>query len=301
VTTFLLKLHCKNDIGGAEPRPTTSGQWEGARLRFKSPSRIGGGRGDIVVEGDTLVVWTHEDPAFGGGQGLTAEGVARNVREEPDNTLSATLEHVRLFKPGFRLRGWRGGSTGSRVIDYLLRNLLTRTYELTEDELSEFLHVVDRHMQQAAPVGGSASDEDEALREQKEAVLEGFERRYSRQEVRPDQADFRASLFSRYKGKCAVTGCNVEATLQAAHVVPFSESIALRNEPSNGLLLRADVHALLDKALLSIDPENNRVVLCDSLQDTLYWSLKWNTIDPAPAKPYLEALFRFFKKKQSQR
>ena len=142
---------------------------------------------------------------------------------------------MRLFRSGFRLHGWRGEPTGSRVIDYLLRNLLTRTYELEDDELSEFRDVVGRHIQRAAPVGGSASDEDEALWEQKSEVLQGFERRYSQQEVRPDQADFRASLMSRYNGTCAITGCNVESTLQAAHVI--SESIALRNKPSNGLPL----------------------------------------------------------------
>lgn len=196
-------------------------------------------------------------------------------------------------------RPYRDRPTGSRVIDYLLRNLLTRTYELEDDELSEFRDVVGRHIQRAAPVGGSASDEDEALREQKNEVLEGFERRYSRQEVRPDQADFRASLMSRYNGTCAITGCNVEATLQAPHVIPFSESIALRNEPSNGLLLRADIHALLDKALLAIDPDSNRVVLSGSLQGTEYWRLNRKPVDPAPAKPYLEALLRFFKKKQN--
>ncbi len=299
MTTFLLKLHCKNDIGGAAPRPTTPEQWEGARLRFKKPSRMSGGRGDSVADGDSLIVWTHEDPAFGGGQGLTAEGVARDVREGPDDTLSAILENVRLFRPGFRLRGWRGGPTGSRVIDYLLRNLLTRTYELEDNELSEFRDVVGRHLERAAPVGGSASDEDEALRVQKELVLEGLERRYSRQEVRPDQADFRVSLMSRYNGTCAITGCNVEATLQAAHVIPFSESIALRNEPSNGLLLRADIHALLDKALIAIDPDTSRVVLSDSLRGTDYWRLNRKAVNPAPAKPYLEALFRFFKKKQN--
>lgn len=302
MTTFLVKLHCKNDVGGVEPRPTAPEQWEGARLRFKSPSRITGGRGDKIVDGDSLIVWTHEDPSFGGGQGLTAEGVARDVRDEADNWMSATLEQVRLFKPSFRLRGWRGGSTGSAVIDYLLRNLLTRTYELEEGELAELRDVVGRYMQQAKPVDRSlyVSDEEDALREQKEAVLDGFERRYSRQEVRPDQADFRASLMSRYNGRCAVTDCNVEATLQAAHVIPFSESIALRNEPSNGLLLRADIHSLLDKALLTIDPEGGRVVLSEKLRGTAYWSLNRKLVEPPPAKPYLNAQFRFFKKKQDQ-
>ncbi|MDX0583761.1 hypothetical protein GOD01_12670 [Sinorhizobium medicae] len=241
------------------------------------------------------------DPSFGGGQGLTAEGVASDVRQEDDNTLSATLNRVRLFRPSFRLRGWRGGSTGSRVIDYRLRNLLTRTYELEGDELSELREVIDRYMAQTKPVDTSVSDEDEALREQKEAVIEGFERRYSRQEIRLDQADFRASLMSRYNGRCAATDCDVEATLQAAHVIPFSESNALRNEPSNGLLLRADIHSLFDKALLTIDPEDCRVVLSEKLRNTSYWSLNRKIVNPAPAKPYLEAQFRFYKKMQELR
>lgn len=297
--TFLLKLHCKKDVGGAEPRPTAAEQWEGTRLSFKGPSRIAGGRGDSIVDGDKLIVWTHEDPSFGGGRGLTAEGVANDVREEPDNTMSAKLTQVRLFNPGFRLRGWRGGTTGSQVIDYLLRNLLTRTYDLQDEELAEFRDVVDRFGHSVSPVGGAASDEDEVLIAQKDEVLEGLERRYSLHEARPDQAAFRDSLMSRYNGRCAISDCDVEATLEAAHVIPFSESIALRNEPKNGLLLRADIHSLLDRALLVIDPEGNRVVLSDSLRGTVYWSLNQKVIDPAPAKPYLEALFRFFKKKQT--
>lgn len=107
--------------------------------------------------------------------------------------------------------------------------------------------------------------------------------------------------MSRYNGRCAVTNCNVEATLQAAHIIPFSESIALRNEPSNGLLLRADIHSLFDKALLSIDPESYRVVLSAKLRNTSYGSLNGKIVEPAPAKPYLEAQFRFYKKKQELR
>lgn len=299
MTTFLLKLHCEKDVDGAAPRPTVADQWEGTRMRFKSPSRIKGGRGEKVEDGDTLIVWTHEDPSFGGGHGLTAEGVARNVNEEADNEMSASIERVRLFKPSFRLRGWRGGPTGSAVIDYLLRNLLTRTYELDEAELTEFRDVVERYMRHAKPIDRPVSDEDEALRTEKDDILKGFERRYSQQEVRPEQAAFRRSLMSRYNGKCAVTDCSVEATLQAAHVIPFSESMALRNEPRNGLLLRADVHSLFDKALLTINPENCRVVLSERLRATPYWGFNGKKIDPAPAKPYIDAQYRFFRRKQT--
>jgi hypothetical protein len=299
MTTYLLKLHCLQDIGGVEPRPTDASQWEGAKLKFKPPYRITGGRGTDVVDGDKLIVWTHEAPSFGRGLGLTAEGVASAVQKSNDGTASAIISQVKLLKPHFRLRGWNRGTTGSRVIDYLLRYILSRTYELDGTELSEFRGVVDNFMSQASALVPK-SDEDEALIIDKDAVGVGFERRYAWQETRPGQADFRAAVVSLYSGRCAITDCDVDAALQAAHVVPFSENVGLRNEPTNGLLLRSDVHALFDKALISIDPATYRVVLSEKLRGTQYSGLRDRAIKRLPAEQFLEAQFRFFRKKQIQ-
>ena len=73
---------------------------------------------------------------------------------------------------------------------------------------------------------------------------------------RRGQPKFRARLLSAYVGRCAITGADAEAVLEAAHIRPYRgpESNAL----PNGLLLRADIHTLFDLALLAIDPASTR-------------------------------------------
>lgn len=70
-------------------------------------------------------------------------------------------------------------------------------------------------------------------------------------EQRQGQPAFRLALMLAYKNKCAVTGCNVRDALQAAHISAVSSGG--QHAISNGLLLRADIHNLFDRGLLTID------------------------------------------------
>src|SRR5208282_2998948 len=67
----------------------------------------------------------------------------------------------------------------------------------------------------------------------------------------------------RYGDRCLVTGCEVLAVLEAAHIRPYRGEDD--NHPENGLLLRSDVHTLFDLDLLGIEPEALRVVLHSSV------------------------------------
>lgn len=87
--------------------------------------------------------------------------------------------------------------------------------------------------------------------------------------VRPDsvvyasrdgQGVFRAAIIEAY-GQCAVTGCEVEAVLQAAHIIPYVD--ARSNIVSNGLCLRADIHCLYDRNLIKILGDGMVVVSCE--------------------------------------
>ena len=68
-------------------------------------------------------------------------------------------------------------------------------------------------------------------------------------ELRPSQAAFRRTLLAAYAGRCALTECDVAEVLTAAHVADWRSE----NDAGAGLLLRADLHALLDCGLLVID------------------------------------------------
>jgi hypothetical protein len=56
--------------------------------------------------------------------------------------------------------------------------------------------------------------------------------------------------------------------LEAAHITPFADD-ANSNSPSNGLMLRADIHALFDSNQLAIHP-HKRVVFFSP--ETTVWS-----------------------------
>jgi len=89
--------------------------------------------------------------------------------------------------------------------------------------------------------------------------------------LRQDQAGFRAKLLIAYGNGCCVTGCSVDAVLEAAHIVPYSGIES--NNICNGLILRADIHALYDRDLLSIAPDYS-VHLSKKLKETVYGDLE---------------------------
>lgn len=88
---------------------------------------------------------------------------------------------------------------------------------------------------------------------------------------RQGQPLFRQELLRAYGGRCAVTGCDAEPVLEAAHIVPYRGSHT--NVVGNGLLLRADIHALFDRGLLGIDSKTWMIILHSSLHHTSFGPL----------------------------
>jgi hypothetical protein len=94
--------------------------------------------------------------------------------------------------------------------------------------------------------------------------------RYRAIKERRGQNDFRARLLVAYGRRCCISGCRVEALLEAAHIRPHAEEP--NYDTRNGLLLRADLHTLYDLHLLGVD-EHGRVVLSPEVKDPYYQSL----------------------------
>lgn len=108
---------------------------------------------------------------------------------------------------------------------------------------------------------------------------------------RRGQPDFRNKLIAAYGGRCAITGCDAVAALEAAHIVPYSGPQS--NHVSNGLLLRADIHTLFDLDLVRIDPQALVVDLAPALYSTSYGELAGRAIalpDNDVHRPSHEAL-----------
>jgi hypothetical protein len=87
---------------------------------------------------------------------------------------------------------------------------------------------------------------------------------------RQGQGVFRARLLEAYGSRCAITGSNAVAVLEAAHILPYRGEHT--NRVDNGLLLRSDLHTLFDLGLLWITPENT-VAIAPPLIGTDYENL----------------------------
>lgn len=87
--------------------------------------------------------------------------------------------------------------------------------------------------------------------------------------VRRGQAGFRNNLLVAYGSRCCISGCDVPAALEAAHIAPYLGNHS--NKVSNGLLLRADLHTLFDLGLLAVG-ESYRVLLAPELAKSEQYS-----------------------------
>ncbi|RMO17789.1 hypothetical protein ALQ47_01388 [Pseudomonas cichorii] len=102
-------------------------------------------------------------------------------------------------------------------------------------------------------------------------VIDARKRTLSNIVRRQGQKSFRKKLLKAYAGQCAITGCGIEALLEAAHIVPYQG--ADTNVVSNGLLLRADIHTLFDLGMLWVNPDSFLVELADGLKQSEYSAL----------------------------
>jgi hypothetical protein len=86
--------------------------------------------------------------------------------------------------------------------------------------------------------------------------------------LRRGQKQFRDALIDAYEGRCAVSECLIRDLLEAAHIAPHAEHGTYK--VTNGLLLRADLHTLLDCDLMAIDPDSRTVTIASEIRDSEY-------------------------------
>jgi len=105
---------------------------------------------------------------------------------------------------------------------------------------------------------------------------------------RRGQPEFRRQLMQIFQSRCLISNCDAGAVLEAAHICPYRGDHT--NNPTNGLLLRADLHTLFDLYLISIDARKRRVLIAPTLEGTCYAGLKNNVIDLPKGGPSQKAL-----------
>jgi putative restriction endonuclease len=94
---------------------------------------------------------------------------------------------------------------------------------------------------------------------------------------RQGQPEFRKALLAAYDGKCAITGCDIAQALEAAHICRYMGPQT--NSISNGILLRSDIHTLLDLQLIGIEPETLCIHVSTSIKDTCAAEIHGKTLN----------------------
>jgi len=162
------------------------------------------------------------------------------------------------------------------------------------DPVEQVIAAVEEEVQREADAETPPADDyDARIRVIKQAV------------ARRGQPKFRSKLMKAYSGRCAVTGYEAEAALEAAHLRPYRGPES--NTVSNGLLLRADIHTLLDLGLVAFNPQTRKVVVSLLLAGTRYESLSGRLLaEPSqesqrPSQHALDTLWQFFVKAESDR
>ncbi len=123
--------------------------------------------------------------------------------------------------------------------------------------------------------------------------------------ARQGQPGFRQALLQAYAGRCAVTGCEVEAVLEAAHLRPYRGPES--NATVNGLLLRADIHTLFDQQLVAFQPGTRDIVVSRLLHGTQYAGLSSHRLaEPSltaqrPTREILDTVWQEFAEAEAAR
>jgi len=232
---------------------------------------------------DVLSVWVAKNPGKGGTWVIgwyENSTVYRNYQEAPPNS-------NRIFKDanfGYRVTAKSEGCVCLPIEKRTLQVPRAKQVEggvgqsniwyadSQENKILEFRQEVENLIQQhynsdIAKLNIIQQELDQDflnainLEDARERVLTSIVRRQG-------QSQFRQKLLKAYKGKCVISGCNVEEVLEAAHITPYFGQQT--NVTSNGLLLRSDLHTLFDLRLITLDPKTKQVLIAPKLMQTQY-------------------------------
>ena len=123
-------------------------------------------------------------------------------------------------------------------------------------------------------------------------------REESRRVIRESGKEFRQDQITIWKGRCIVTGTSIRRVLDGAHIFRYLGEYT--NHPSNGLLLRTDIHRLFDWHMLSISLEIDHVVVhvSSKLRQSEYWNFNAKRVavprGHSLARRYVEHHYREF-------
>lgn len=151
----------------------------------------------------------------------------------PDEVIGCILLQQPFF---FRRNEWIEASDWSRSI------VQGKSYDTAEPDGYRIWQDVQARLAQASPV----LDESVSV----------AERRYGKAQIvlpRLGQGSFRTVVADAYGRECAMSSSHVLHVLDSAHIKPYG--VSGTHSPTNGILLRKDIHTLFDLGYITVTPD----------------------------------------------
>src|SRR5258706_12814345 len=186
--------------------------------------------GNKIAAGADVLIWSSETK---GGLGLSWEGTVTRV-ELASTRLARVTVHLSAPRQSDRfgntkLESFRNSRPGSPEAG-LYKKMRSFSHdgirELTVEEIALFPRIFLSRNE----IGNFSRSEIDRMVRLGEVAS------------RPKQKEFSEAIRQVYGGMCAITGCSTGEALQAAHI--RLEKGRDDNSSRNGILLRADIHAL---------------------------------------------------------
>lgn len=121
--------------------------------------------------------------------------------------------------------------------------------------------------------------------------------------IRPKRQAFRDGIRRNYSDRCAVTGCTTPAACEAAHISTCEGRDD--NAPTNGILLRSDIHALFDRLLITLSADGLRIEVSPELDDPSYAFLRSAAVTQpegsCPSREHIQKHRDLFLERQKRR
>lgn len=246
----------------------------------------------------TLSVWAIPEPLLHDSLlslPLKEDGQGYTIQIFPDKQRiehSATTPELAPFFQEFPLSRHELLVLGeSREVDALVRRERAIARELEDPDIADGVDESAEESETEMSLATVAQQltaagvfDPSGISDAREHVLSSIVRRRGR-------PAFRQQLLAAYRVRCAFSGYDVEAVLEAAHISPYMGPET--NHPTNGMLLRADLHTLFDLKLIAIDVATMSLLIAPMLAGTCYEELRGRPIiipeDPH-SRPSREAL-----------
>ena len=289
--SFLIKVSADSQPA-INPQPMTPIDWEKQNFhtdqvrktitRSNRKTRLPSWQTEAPQIGDHVYVWLNNSHGRVGGC-LTARAEVGKVRNA-SGKLEIQVKNIRLIPEGI-VDGSNVEhlSKPGNVFDDIHATRTSKLRYLSPEWAAQLDELI--HKKRKIEFSEDANNEVKRLK------------RLAKMARRPQQKKFSEELRAAYEGKCAISGCHVGAALQAAHIQTSSGSD--NNSITNGILLRADIHALFDAFLLTLSADGEKLQISPKLDDRSYrWLRNAKVRRPehgkAPSKENIEAHRKLF-------